>query len=195
MEMPEGIGIFELYDTLAHVIQERIRTGGIPIEVTPGFWKLEGRQTLIYWYGNPSRIDLAIELSRRPQSLVVNMSGKRPDLRGQPPYASDLYSAILDDNDLSILMSDAQLSDNGLQLWRRLIELGYAVTVFDEKNPGQSHKLFTKPSELMQFFSKDNSSYRRWRYVLSKPSTSLGECISFFNLRRYRELAGLDLLG
>ena len=47
----------------------------------------------------------------------------------------------------------------------------------------------------MKFFAHADSHFRRWRYVLSKPGLSLGETISFFNTRKYRELAGLDLLG
>jgi len=196
MEMPEGLGeVGGLWERLDRTIEHYRMGGWKPVKVKPGLYKIIDGQTRLYWYGTPTRVDLAVWLQRKPQSLVVHMSGINPKLRGKAPYASDLYAAVLDDNDASVLMSDTQLSDQGLRLWKRMIEMGYAVTVYDEYNPGRTRKTFTKPQQLMRYFEDGEAEFERYRYVLSKPGQNLEECISFFNLRRYRELAGLDSIG
>lgn len=196
LEMPEGLGeVGGLWERLDRTIEHYRMSGWKPVKVKPGFYKIIDGQTNLYWYGTPTRVDLAVWLQRKPQSLVVRMVGKNPNKRGRAPYASDLYAAVLDDNNQSVLMSDSQLSDEGLRLWQRMIEMGYAVTVYDEHNPGRTRKTFTKPQQLMRYFEDGEAEFERYRYVLSKPGRALDECICFFNLRRYRELAGLDPLG
>lgn len=190
-EMPERIGSVESsYDTLVWTIRERIAAGGLPELVAPNLYKLEGKQVVLYWVGSPRKIDLAVELSRQPQSLVVNLLGKDPGLKTQPPYASDLYAAILDHSDVSLVMSDSILSNESINVWKRLVDQGYYVSVYNVKKPGKSRITMHTPQDLEKFLAAD---YHAWRFVLSKPGVMLEDVISFFNTRRYRELAGLDL--
>ena len=190
-EMPERVGNLDTYDVLNWTIKERISGGETPVEVASGLYKL-GHQTLLYWMGTPNRVDLAMELEQKPQSLVVNLTGKRPDLLGRPPHATDLYIAILNDNQTSLVISDTQLSDSGVNVWKKLVQLGYYITVYNTHNPGQSRKTINTPDELDLFLAFDDSDFKSWRFVLSKPGGQIGETVSAFNTRRYRELAGME---
>jgi hypothetical protein len=190
-EMPERVGDLDTYDVLNWSIRERIAAGEKPVEVESGLYKL-GNQVLLYWMGTLNRVDLAMELEQKPQSLVVNLVGKRPNLIGGPPHATDLYVAILDDNQTSLVISDTKLSDAGVNVWKRLVHMGYYITVYNTRNPGQSRKTIKTPSELDEFLGFDDSDYQSWRFVLSKPGTQIGETVSVFNTRRYRELAGME---
>jgi hypothetical protein len=189
--MPERVGELDTYDVLNWSIKERISGGETPVQVEPGLYKL-GNQILLYWMGAPNRVDLAMELEQKPQSLVVNLTGKRPGLRGKPPHATDLYVAILNDNATSLVISDTKLSDAGVNVWKRLVQMGYYITVYNTHNPGQSRKTIKTPHELDEFLGFDDSDYQYWRFVLSKPGTQIGETVSAFNTRRYRELAGME---
>jgi hypothetical protein len=189
-EQPERLNDLESYDTLKWTIRERISDGGAVTEVQPGVYKL-GDQIQLYWMGTPQRVDVAIELEHKPQSLVVNLVGKRPDLQGKPPHATDLYMAVLNDNPKSLIISDSKLSDAGVNVWKRMVQLGYFITVYNTNRPGQSRRTIRQPHELDEFLAYDDSDYQRWRFVLSNPGSQIGETVSFFNTRRYRELAGM----
>lgn len=191
-EMPEGTPHLDSYPNLLYAIQERMQLGQMPQEIKPGLYKLPGQQVNYYWYGSPTQIDLAAEVDRTPQSLVLTLLGKNPQLKTGAPYASDLYVSIVEDSDLSLLVSDEKLSDEGLKVWKRLVQQGYGVTVFDKHQPGATRETFTSPDQLDQFFKKGDAQFRRYRYVLSKPREQLWETVSVFNTRRYRELAGME---
>jgi hypothetical protein len=143
-----------------------------------------------YWIGTADRIDIAAELSRQAQSLSVNLVGKDPNLKGKSPYASNLYGAILDDSEVSLVISDRQLSQHGSNIWRQLINQGYIVGAYDIKNPGQSYKRVENADELEKYLAKDKL-YQLWRFVVSKTGMMLAETNGYFNTCRYRELAGI----
>lgn len=194
MEAPEGQGSFETFDALEYNIRDRLKSGSAAIALDgKDLFKIDGQQVKYYWYEHDGRILLGAELSVRPQGLVVNRVGKSPMKGHTRPHASDLYLAILKDNDQSLLFSDTQMSDDGLSLWKRLVTNGYPVSVYDRAAPGKSFKTFTDPSELDEFFKDDDRDYRRYQYVLSSPGDVLAETRSHFNTRRYRELSGLAL--
>jgi hypothetical protein len=165
-----------------------MQLGQTPVEINPMLYKLPGKQVSYYWFGSPTQIDLAAEVERTPQSMVLTLLGKNPQLKKGAPYASELHVGIVDDSDLSLLVSDEKLSEEGLGLWKRLVQQGYAVTVFDKQHPGATRETFTSPDQLDQFFKKGNAQMRRYRYVLSKPREQLWETVSVFNTRRYFDL-------
>jgi len=193
MESPEGLGSFEMFDALEYNIRDRKKHGGEIASLGNNLYKIRGEQVLYYWYEKDGKILLGCELSIRPQAMTVNMVGKNPKHRGSAPYASDLYAAILKDNSRSIVVSDTQLSDEGYNIWKRLVRKGFAVSVYDSKQPGKSFKTFRDEAELDEFFKDDDTDYRRYQYVLSSEGEVLAETRSYFNTRRYRELAGLSL--
>lgn len=130
----------------------------------------------------------------KPQALVVNAVGKLN--KSQPPYATDLYDLVLTDrkkiagsvNNIRIL-SDKTLSDAGLAIWKRLLNLGHKISVYDSENPETLIELENE-TDLLKFFQNDDRDFRRWQYVLSE-SAAYPETRSFFNTRRMRKLAGM----
>lgn len=193
-EMPSGLGSFETYDALVYAIKDRIKQGSEVRSLGDGLYKITGQQVLYYWVGATDRIDIGVELEITPQALVVNLTGKNPSLRGKPPYASNLYLAILKDSDRSIrIMGDKQLSDEGYGIWKRLLRSSNTVSVYDNQDPGQTFKTFDKVEDLDRYFANDDTDFMRYQYVLSQPGEMLAETRSYFNTRRYRELAGLNL--
>ena len=94
-EMPSGVSPISLYDSICRSIFDRIKYGGKVIQLENNLNKIEGVHVIHYWYGDNTEIILGVELDVKPQGLVVTMIGKNPKYKNQPPYASDLYNAIL----------------------------------------------------------------------------------------------------
>lgn len=192
--MPEGLGNFETYDGLVYSIKDRVDHGSPVQDLGRGLKKIEGSQTVFYWYQKNDTVLLGVELYKKPQGLVVSYLGKHPDYKGKPPYAVDLYDAVLKDNHRAVrLLSDTQLSDDGRALWKRLLQLGHKVSVYDIHDPGKTFKTFQTSDQMDQYFKHDDADFGRYQYVLSEDGEVLAETRSFFNTRRLREFAGLRL--
>jgi len=189
-EMPENIGNIELYDMIEYNIKERSKITK-PQDLGGGYKKIAGKQTLYYWYENNDEIVVGIELSIKPQTLIVNAVAKNPKYKNKPPYATDLYKKVLDDNNNIRVMSDIFLSNSSIKVWKRLIDSGVMVAVYDNTMPGQSLKQINSVEELEKYIRYDDSNYTRYQFVLMSNKEVLGEVISNFNTRRMRELSGL----
>ena len=194
-EMPSGLGSFETFDALEYTIKGLLKHGLTPKELADGLKRIISDDLYFYWYEADGEIALAVELERKPQGLVVSVVGKNPKLRGKAPYASELYSAILKDTDKSVrIVSDTQLSDEGLALWKKMLTLGHKITVYDQDEPGKTFRSFDTPDELDAFFKHDDDDFKRYQYVLSESTQKLGELRARFNLRKYREgVPGMSL--
>lgn len=194
VEMPMGLNQPNMYETLIKYIRERIENGSTVIDLPNNLYKIQGRQVVYYWYEINHIIILAIELRIESEGLVVNFISKNPNYKGKPPYASDLYNAILDDNNRSIrIISDTQLIDEGYAIWKKLLKLGNKISVYNKANPGQTFTTLNTVEDMDNFFKHDNRDYKQYQFVLSESGEMLAETKSLFNTRRYRELAGLDL--
>ena len=181
-EMPSGLGSFDM-----------LKSGKKAVHVKDNLYKIEGEQVVFYWYEEDGTIQLGTELYRKPQGLIVSVTGKNPRLKGKTPYASDLYAAIIHDSNKSVrLLSDTQLSDEGYAIWKKLFDLGYKISVYDTEQPGMSFKTLHSANEMDQYFAQHDINYKRYQYVLSE-NIILAETRSYFNTRRYRELVGIDL--
>ena len=194
-EMPSGIGSFEIFDAFIYTLKDLISTN-IPItKLDNNLNKIELPSSVYYWYEQNNEIILGSELHKKPQGLVVSVTAKNPKYRGKPPFASNLYKTILKDNsNLNIrILSDTQLSDEGYSIWKSLFKDGVKISVYDRENPGKSFKTFDNIEDMEQYFEDDNTDFKRYQYIMSENITQIAECKSFFNTRRYRELAGLDL--
>jgi hypothetical protein len=189
VEMPSGSGAFGTFDVLEYGIRDlkKIKT---PQHIDGYLFKIISDNVLYYWYEKDGVIQLATELLRKKEGLVVRLTGKNPKLKGKPPYASDLYSMILKDSDKSIrLMSDKTLSDEGYSMWKKLLKLGYNISIYNaEENPGQSRKSFQTPEEMDAFFKHDDTDFEKYQYVLSETLEDLAYVMATFNSRRAREI-------
>lgn len=189
-EMPSGLGSITTFDAIEYNINDMLSNNVNPINITNNLKKIELSQTIYYWYETvDGEIVLGVELEKKPQGLVVRLTGKNPKYKGKMPYASNLYSDILKDNkNLSLrLFSDITLSDEGKAIWDRLFDMGLNVSVYDIEYPGKTFKTFKTKQEMNTYFANDDSDYERYQYVLSEIGAMLAETRSFFNIRRFRE--------
>lgn len=192
-EMPAGLGSFETFDALEYHIRDLIKNGKKPQQVKDDLFKIDMDNSVYYWYSSDDQIVLGAGLDKKPQALVINLTGKNPQYRNRAPYASDLYHAILRDTSANIrVVSDTQMSDSGYAIWKNLLQRGHTISVYDRENPGKSFKTLNSVAEMDQFFRDDDTDYARYQFVLSEKN-AIAECRSFFHTRRYRELSGLLL--
>jgi hypothetical protein len=194
-EMPSGIGSFEIFDAFIYTLKDLISTNIPVIKLDNNLNKIDLPSSVYYWYEQNNEIILGSELHKKPQGLVISVTAKNPKYRGKPPFASNLYKTILKDNsNLNIrILSDTQLSDEGYSIWKSLFKDGVKISVYDRENPGKSFKTFDNIEDMEKYFEDDNSDFKRYQYIMSENIMQIAECKSFFNTRRYRELAGLDL--
>lgn len=186
--MPSGLGSFETFDTLDYTIRDFLRHGISPIKLDGGLRKIETSTVVLYWFVRNEEIVIGTELYKKPEALVVSVTGKNPKFKGKAPFASDLYSAILKDSGKNIrLMSDSQLSDEGLDLWKKMVAGGHKVSVYDRNEPGKTFASFNEPSELDAFFKYDDTDYLRYQYVLSENVLEYCSMRASFRLRLLRE--------
>ena len=191
-EMPERIGTTELIDMLEYNIKDLIKSGQKPVQVGP-LYKIELDSVVYYWQTDSSgNIIIAVEFGKKPNTLVVHAVGKRGNA-GKPPFASDLYLAVLADrrgtNNSIRLSSDDTLSDRGFDIWKRLLQSGHSISVYDRSSPGQTHRSINSVEELLSFFKDDDRNFRRYQYILSEGNGI--EVRAQFLTRRTRELAGM----
>jgi hypothetical protein len=193
-EMPQNIGKIQLYDQLSWTIKDLIKSNAKIIDLGNGLKKFNGVEIKVYWYEDEkSNILLGVELIEKHQGLIVNALAKNPKLKG-PPYASDLYDAILNDYHKSIrIMSDFDMSEDAFKVWAKLLQQGHKISVYNIESPGQTFDTFNNVEDLKNYF-QDNPDFRKYRYVLSESGERYQDTRSHFNTRRMRELSGMSLI-
>ena len=193
-EMPSGLGAFETFDAIEYSIKDFIKHGINPDSLGNSLKRIIANDNQFYWYEDDGEITLATELHKKPEGLVVSLTGKNPKFKGKPPYASELYSDILKHSDKSIrILSDIQLSDEGFLLWKKMLKLGHKISVYDNKEPGKSFKSFENESEFDEFFKHDDTDFTRYQYILSENILDYCAVRASFRLRQHREQSNLIL--
>jgi len=189
-EMPMGIDDSQIYNILLRAVEDRIEFGSKIIDCGNNLYKISGNTVEYYWMGN---YDIIAELEIKSQTTMINSVAKKTP--GGKPYASDFYIAIL--NDISdgsrqslLFTSDTKLTRSGLEIWKRLLNSGYVITIYDREKPGSSMISVQSEEELLQYFKMHDIKYQKYQFVLSKPGIHLGEVRGYFNTRRLRELSG-----
>lgn len=190
-ESPQRTVIADYYQNLVDSIRDLITHGKEPEEVNENIKKIMLRTAAYYWYQKDDEIQLAVELTKKPQVLQVRLVGKNPILHNQPPYASDLYNIILNDTKQAIkIESDTLLTDEGIKIWHQLYKNGHTISVYNDEEPGQSFQTINSLKDFNKYFGKRDS--RKYIFVLNE-SSFLAETRLFFNTRRIRELSGIDV--
>jgi hypothetical protein len=158
------------------------------VNINNGFKKCEGEETIYYWFENDGNIILAVEATKSPQAIKINLTGKNKNFNS--PYASKLYAAILHDQHKPIrVVSDETMSNDGLKIWKNLIRDGFTIGIYDNQAPGRTYQKISSSDDLDQYFKHNDTSYKRYQYIISEKLQFL-ELMAKFNLRRFHELAG-----
>lgn len=189
LEMPEGLGKFSTFDQIEYILKDRIRHGGLPVNVTDTVKKIVSTRMIYYWVEINNEIALGVELLIKPQGLIVTLVGKNPKFVGLRPFASEMYDIILKDNRQSLrLVSDVSLSDEGYAIWKRLLQQGHKISVYDASQPGKSFVTLNSIDDMQAYFKYDDTNFRKYQFVLSESGEMIAETRGFFSTRRFREL-------
>lgn len=193
-EMPIYTGPVDFAEKIVNDIQEMKLHGSKVVDLENNLKKIEGHTLVYYWVEKNNQILLGVQLTKTRYGLVVNYIGKVN--QGSPPFASDLYDKILKDRQSSnpnslnnLVISDSILSDEGLNIWIKLLKSGHKVSLFNYEKPGKLIPI-TSVEDLKSYYSKTNNSFAKWRYVITK-SDHFAETASIFRLRKLREDSGI----
>lgn len=195
VEMPLQHHVIDGYTEIVLLINERLNIGSSAITLSTGLKKIQGNEINFYWYENNDKILLGAQVERRPYGYVINLVGKDPQLKRSPPFASDLYDSILKDLKKPLrlsdrLLSDTKLSNDGFEIWKKLLSLGHKILIYKKDSPGQTFKEIKTVADLQQYFGPtiDKELYQ---FVLTESNEIFGDLYSFFGIRRHRELSGI----
>jgi len=166
------------------VIEANIENGHQPNNLGNNLFNLIIDQfEIYYWVSINSQIKIAARMSRFKNGLSVEIVGKEP---GYEQFASEFYQSILLTIPGSLLFSGSLLSKEGLSVWKRLLNSGNVIMVYDPDNTKNFQKLNTVDD--LQKFLGNTENYEKYRYVLSKNQTVQETIISEFNLLRAYKL-------
>jgi hypothetical protein len=182
---------FDAFGSIKFNINDLRNSGLFPKKVNDNLNKIELSTYAYYWLEDEkSEIIIGVELKKEDLGSIVTLVGKNPLYEKHPPFASDFYLSVLKDRPDNLIFSDSVLTDMGYNIWKKLYLKGCKIAVYDMSNPGQSFKKLLTLDDFNSFF-KNDSDYKKFRYVLSESLFKFGDVISSFNIRRHRELAGI----
>jgi hypothetical protein len=191
MESPENIGSFPAWPTIKNIILEIVDLAPT-IDLGNGLRKIDLPSTVYYWIEQDGEFAIGVELGRKPQALVVQLTGKNPLFDHKPPYASALYLSILEDAGKNIrLRSDDKLSEDGYAIWEQLYNRKHKVCLYDKNNPSATFVRFPSLSDMNRYFQKDDKKYQDYQYVLCESKIGFTDAIAIFQTRKYREDLGI----
>jgi len=172
------------FSDLKTVIEANIENGHQPNNLGNNLFNLIIDQfEIYYWVSINSQIKIAARMSRFKNGLSVEIVGKEP---GYEQFASEFYQSILLTIPGSLLFSGSLLSKEGLSVWKRLLNSGNVIMVYDPDNTKNFQKLNTVDD--LQKFLGNTENYEKYRYVLSKNQTVQETIISELNLLRAYKL-------
>lgn len=162
-------GYYNIIDEISRHIGN-LKYSGSQVEDLGDDYRFETETRSFYWYEINGKIILGCSLRKTVANdvLIVSAVGKDMTYKNQPPYASDLYIKILTTTHKNIrLRSDKELTDNSINLWKKLFLDGHKVSVYDADTPTQTFKNFNTIKELEKFLNV-TSNFKRYQYVLSE---------------------------
>lgn len=174
-----SILLSDLNNFLKHGIEKK--------KVKQNIFKLTSDSIGYYWCEDDEQPVLIVEVKIQPDAVSVYMLGKKSEVFGKPPYASDLYEAILSDSGKSILISDEYLTDQSFDVWAKLLKDGKTISVYD-----------TKTADIQKIDSADalktfyHPSGNRFRFVLSENTLKESGIRADFSRYRFRRNNSID---
>jgi len=192
-EMPSGTPPINPILQLINSISELKKYYQI-IKLSNNLFKMEGNELVYYWYEENDAILLGAEFTKVKHGIVVNYVAKIE--KSTPPYATDLYNDVLNDRkniefaNNSIIISDKRLSEDGISLWKRLFKKGHTISIYNTEDASNTFTKLNSIEDLESFFKMHDSSYEKYRYILSESGGNYAEVMAFFSLRRLHETSG-----
>lgn len=162
-EMPEGTIDLNSDVTMSELDKLISAVKNNPIVLDSGLKKVDDGSVVYYWYEQNHEKIMAVMVEKHPPYMVIKLSGKR--YRNIPPYASDMYLAISKDLPDNIkLMGDKKLSKSAFKTWKRLINTGHSISVYD----GNTIHPITSEDDMMLYYRSNNLKYQKFQFILDK---------------------------
>lgn len=164
VEMPLNIrNIGSFYSTITSMVDVAENMGIEPEKVAHNIYKIVDEHTFtLYYYVENDIIVMGVFLAKiRDGMFKVSAAGKNPDYMGRSPYVIEVYRAIINDlNPTDALLSDTQLTDDSIKVWKRLVkEFPGKVSIYDKStreitpitNIKDINRVFGMAPELMKY--------------------------------------------
>jgi len=163
-ETPKEESQGNLMDTFTRTLKEYLSNGTTKINNT--LRKTNTSNVIYYWYvDNNENVLLGAEIEKQNSKIKINFVAKRD--QNSPPFASDLYIDILNDqkrsNPNTILISDDKLSNNAFALWSRLLTQGHEIYIYDKTTKNITHVVTI--DDLKGGYGSSNQ-YQNYQYIL-----------------------------
>lgn len=176
-----------LYYNMLHNLEEFIASGMRPEILPNNYCRLMGSQVCFYWHVINDTINIISELGVRQQSLVVYQTAKNPEATDDV-HATDLYDTIIKNSKMPLLFSDEYMTVAGMNIWKRLINMGYTVSIYNQQDPESGLIRMRNDTDLMNYCGSDPNN-KKYRFVLAD-SDQYRELAVLFNTRKLRTLSG-----
>lgn len=168
---------------LIGLINNYIQKGNEVEDLGENLWRivLPSGDTQYYWKEEDDYPMIAVSLTKFGDRYAVQEVGKNPNSKF---FATDFYWQILDHLPGGLLLSDSELTRDGIQLWRRMFNMGLNIMAYDPKDT-KGYESINSEEEFEKFFDRDFEDYR---FVLSKDKLIHESIISQFQLLRTYKL-------
>lgn len=157
VEMPLNIkSVGSFYSTISNLVNKMEESGETPTKVGYNIYKFTDSSFMLYYYKDHGSLISGVLLSKVKKGVYkVSAAGKHDAYRSRKPYISEVYNAII--NDLGTneaLLSDTHLTEDGIQVWKRLIkQFPNKVSIYDRVT--KEITPITNGNEVQRVFSVD----------------------------------------
>jgi hypothetical protein len=145
-------------------------------EMGNGLNKLKTDDDIFYWIEKNGTIEIVTQMHETRSGLYIELTGK---LKSSSAHASDFYQMILQSAKRLIFSGDT-LSNEGFGIWKRLIDDGKKLFVYDTNNP-ENRSTISSEEDLNKFLG-NTQNYKKYRYVLSESKKEHSSTLSSFDL-------------
>jgi len=188
-EMPWRVAGNNDFLAQLEMLRELISYENEVTEVSPGIFKVTADDQYTYWAGNlaATNVSIIVDATVIGNYCKVTLTSKNPSMIGKPPFASDLYLVIIHDLHKRNIMfaSDSIVSDNAVNLWVRLLDIGKKLSVFDSSQPQYALTPIATKDELLTYVG--DSLYQKYIFVLSENIecwAGINHAVSIMELKR-----------
>ena len=195
-EMPQRFNGGNDFLAQLEMIRENLQDNDEITKLAPSVYKTQNGDQTTYWVGDASAdtVNLIVDTEQHGSFRKVVLTSKNPEIsKGSPPFASDLYVIIKNDSatDSLVFASDEFLSDDGIRLWKTIVEQGYKLAVYDTQARQIVLSPITDTNSMLTFLG--DSDKRKYIFVMTETANKLRGAIHSFGILELKRLAGYPL--
>jgi hypothetical protein len=196
-EMPMRVNGRNDFEFQHQALLENINDGYEVTPISSSVFRLDAGYQSTYWVGSSDaeQVLLIVDVEASSTFCKVVLTSKDPTLgRNTPPYASDLYALILADAKVQnlVLSSDSMMSDNALDLWKRLHSSGHTLSVYDRSTYEYVLQPVTDPAELDKFMG--GVEHNKYVFVMAENASAMQGLKHAVKLMEIKRNSGYPLI-